>query len=165
MSKTFTLILPDLEATFLLGKTLSQYIVSQELHHIFMTGELGSGKTTLTHAIVTNLPNAHDCEVASPSFSLINYYPTQPEIQHADLYRCQDNIPDELLDNLENPHMVTLLEWSEFLPPAFWPAEVLQLKFEHDLSSPLARRRLTLEAFGTKTWQVLASLEKHFAAS
>lgn len=158
MSNTFTITLQDLKTTTRVGKIISQAILDRDLRHIFMTGALGSGKTTLTGTIVEHLPNAANCEVASPSFSLINYYPTRPKIQHADLYRCQDNIPDELLDNLENPNIVTLLEWSQFLPQAFWPAEVLHLTFDFG-DVAINSRRLTWQALGAVTRDTLAFIQ------
>ena len=159
MLNEFTIVLQSLETTDFLGKILSQAIFERRLQHIFMTGDLGSGKTTLTRAIVLHLPNAENCDVASPSFSLINYYPTRPQIQHADLYRCQTNVPDELLDNLENSNIVTLLEWSQFLKPYLWPNEVLHLTFNFkDALNPLIRS-LNFRAYGDKTSSLLTWLK------
>ena len=145
--------LESLATTETLGQLLSAQIVAQELQHIFMNGPLGSGKTTLTRAIIMPLEGAENCEVSSPSFSIINYYPVIPYVQHCDLYRCQNAIPEELLDNLANPNIVTLLEWSQYLPTTAWPTEVLSLIFS------LTPRELTLTAHGARTTATLSRLK------
>ncbi|MBQ7584657.1 MAG: tRNA (adenosine(37)-N6)-threonylcarbamoyltransferase complex ATPase subunit type 1 TsaE [Desulfovibrionaceae bacterium] len=158
MLNDLTLQLLSLEATTNLGKVLSLLIAQGKLPHIFMTGPLGSGKTTLTRAIVDPLPNSQACEVSSPSFSITNYYPVIPPIQHVDLYRCQRDIPEEILDNLENPQIVTLLEWCEYLPKAWWPTEVLKIDFNFTLGF----RKITLEAQGPNTKDSLDYLKAHY---
>lgn len=69
---------------------------------LYLYGSLGAGKTTFTRAFVSAFAGAEEAEVASPSFTICNEYPTHPEIFHADLYRLPENIalPEELHDML-----------------------------------------------------------------
>ena len=89
---------------------------------IFLYGDLGSGKTTLVRALVSNLPGGEKAEVASPSFTLANEYPTSPLTVHADLYRLghASYLPEELDESL-NSGAWLLLEWPKYLanPNAF----------------------------------------------
>ncbi len=62
-----------------------------KIRALYLRGTLGSGKTTLTRGLVAALPGGEDAEVASPSFTLCNIYPTRPALLHADLYRMGDN--------------------------------------------------------------------------
>lgn len=57
------------------------------LRALLLRGPLGSGKTTFTRALVEALPGSASAEVASPSFTVCNHYPTIPPVLHCDLYR------------------------------------------------------------------------------
>lgn len=149
-------VLSSIEESRLLGQKISFCLQNHGLRHIFLKGDLGAGKTTLTRFLVQPLEGSETCEIASPTFSLINYYPVTPPVQHCDLYRCRGEIPEEILDNLENPNMVTVLEWSQFLPEEFWPDNVLEIA----LSRLGQRRSVSLHAYGEKAAAVLRFLEE-----
>lgn len=76
------------------------------------------------------LPGADKIEVSSPSFSLCNYYLTVPPVLHCDLYRCAAHPPEELLEALDDHGQLVLVEWAEFLPARFLPAEYLDISFK-----------------------------------
>ncbi len=114
------LILENLEDTEKFGQALAKVMLLQKekgkfLNTIYLFGEMGAGKTTLTRAFVGSLPNAENAEVASPSFTICHEYPTDPEVYHADLYRLPDNcdLPEELQE-LEKK-ILLLIEWPERL--------------------------------------------------
>lgn len=116
----FTLTSPEDTEKF--GKAAAQALLAQKakgrlLRTVYLSGELGAGKTTFTRAFVGGLPNAENAEVASPSFTICHEYPTDPEIYHADLYRLPDgaDLPEELTDLGKNT--VLLIEWAERLSP------------------------------------------------
>ena len=70
------------------GKQLAQSLTGGEL--IFLSGELGAGKTTLTRGILQGL--GHSGSVKSPTFTLVEPYEhIQPHTYHFDLYRLTDS--------------------------------------------------------------------------
>jgi tRNA threonylcarbamoyladenosine biosynthesis protein TsaE len=103
---------------------------------VLLTGELGSGKTTLTKGIVAGLGASEEEEVTSPTFTLVHVYaraePTALRVYHGDLYRIE-NFHDFQTLGLEDIFArpaVVILEWSEKFPlQSPWPQ--LCLKLEH----------------------------------
>ena len=90
---------------------------------VFLSGELGAGKTTLARGILRGL--GHTGKVKSPSFALVEPYTfSRLYLYHFDFYRFSD--PRELGDagfrEHFNPESVCLVEWPEnamgMLPPA-----------------------------------------------
>lgn len=100
------------------GKTLKAPVL------ILLTGDLGSGKTTLTKGIVSGLGAAREEEVTSPTFTLMHTYGTSAKVYHADLYRIESFHDFETLgmEDLFAEPRVVILEWSERFPlPSPWP--------------------------------------------
>ncbi len=99
---------------------------------VLLSGELGSGKTTLTKGIVAGLGAATEDEVTSPTFTLVHEYGPGHRVFHGDLYRIENFHDFETLgmeDVFANPAIV-ILEWSDKLPiGAPWP--VLRVFLEH----------------------------------
>jgi len=101
---------------------------------VLLTGDLGSGKTTLTKGIVAGLGAAAEDEVTSPTFTLVHVYgaPGSAKVYHADLYRIENFHDFETL-GLEDVFAipaVVILEWSERLRmQSPWPQ--LHVKLEH----------------------------------
>jgi tRNA threonylcarbamoyladenosine biosynthesis protein TsaE len=81
---------------------------------ITLTGELGSGKTTLAQAICEGY--GVEEEVTSPTYALVHRYaaPKSP-VYHVDLYRL-DN-PSQLTNigwsDIISDHAVVIVEWPE----------------------------------------------------
>jgi tRNA threonylcarbamoyladenosine biosynthesis protein TsaE len=99
---------------------------------VLLTGELGSGKTTLTKGIVAGLGAATEDEVTSPTFTLMHAYGNTDKVYHGDLYRIESFHDFETLgleDVFAKPAVV-VLEWSEKFPlESPWPQ--LRLRLEH----------------------------------
>jgi tRNA threonylcarbamoyladenosine biosynthesis protein TsaE len=113
---------------------------------VLLSGELGSGKTTLTKGIVSGLGAASEEEVTSPTFTLVHVYghSARPvnKVYHVDLYRIENFHDFETLgmeDVFEQPG-VLIVEWAERFPlKSPWPQIRVQLEhLEGD------RRRLTV---------------------
>ncbi len=100
---------------------------------ILLYGEMGAGKTCFTRAFVRNLPDAHLAEVASPSFSYVNNYPTKPEVLHADLFRLDEDLiylPEDIEDAFEMCELnkgINIIEWAERIPSKFLPKNRLDI--------------------------------------
>jgi tRNA threonylcarbamoyladenosine biosynthesis protein TsaE len=99
---------------------------------LLLTGELGSGKTTLTKGIVAGLGAANEEDVTSPTFTLVHVYGGTNKVYHGDLYRIESFHDFETLgleDVFAKPAVV-ILEWSEKFPlESPWPQ--VRLKLEH----------------------------------
>jgi tRNA threonylcarbamoyladenosine biosynthesis protein TsaE len=99
---------------------------------ILLTGDLGSGKTTLTKGIVAGLGAASEDEVTSPTFTLVHVYGKAAKVYHADLYRIESLHDFETLgleDVFAKPAVV-ILEWSERFPLQL-PWRQVRIRLEH----------------------------------
>ena len=99
---------------------------------VLLTGDLGTGKTTLTKGLVSGLGAAAEDDVTSPTFTLVHVYGRAAKVYHADLYRIESFHDFETLgmeDMFATPAVV-ILEWSERFPlPSPWPQ--LRVRLEH----------------------------------
>ena len=95
---------------------------------VWLAGDLGAGKTTLTRYWLQAL--GHTGAVKSPTYTLVEPYSIQKSdgsikpVYHADLYRLQD--PEELSfigfdEYLDEPEALVIIEWASradsYLPP------------------------------------------------
>lgn len=101
---------------------------------LLLTGDLGSGKTTLTKGIVAGLGVAAEDDVTSPTFTLVHVYggAEAAKVYHADLYRIENFHDFETLglEDIFAQPAVVILEWSERFPlKAPWPQ--VRLRLEH----------------------------------
>ena len=148
--------LANLEASMKFGRLLANTILNNAPLPIFMSGELGAGKTTIAGYFVNSLPGAENAIVSSPSFNIYNRYPTLPEIWHCDLYRCKENIPEEIEDAIFSPDILVLLEWANFLPANLKPTNFLDI----NLAVRNNARSMQLNATGTRAQQIKNELCK-----
>jgi len=99
---------------------------------VLLSGELGSGKTTLTKGVVSGLGAAGEDEVTSPTFTLVHVYGDAAKVYHADLYRIENFRDFETLglEDVFAAPAIVILEWSERFPlPSPWPQ--IRLRLEH----------------------------------
>jgi tRNA threonylcarbamoyladenosine biosynthesis protein TsaE len=99
---------------------------------VLLTGDLGTGKTTLTKGIVSGLGAAKEDDVTSPTFTLVHVYGKAVKVFHADLYRIENFHDFETLgmEDMFLTPAVVILEWSEHFPlESPWPQ--IRLKLEH----------------------------------
>ena len=118
------------EETIAWGRAFAERLHAPVL--ILLSGELGSGKTTLTKGIVAALHAAEEDEVTSPTFTLLHEYGPEGKVFHGDLYRVESFHDFETLgleDVFAKPAIV-ILEWSEKFPlKTEWPQ--IRLRLEH----------------------------------
>jgi len=121
---------------------------------LLLSGGLGAGKTTLVRGLVSALPGADEAEVSSPSFNIVNIYPTSPQVAHFDLYRVCGAAPEEFLDFLDAQDVLVVAEWIENLPRNQWPEEALHLLWRAVPSG----RALEIRAWGKAASALLKAL-------
>jgi tRNA threonylcarbamoyladenosine biosynthesis protein TsaE len=108
-----TIELPDLAAMEALGVRIAALLREGDV--VALSGGLGTGKTTLSRAILAAL--GHVGEVPSPTFTIIETYDppdTRLPVVHADFYRLES--PQELEEiGLEDyrEDAVLLAEWPD----------------------------------------------------
>ena len=107
-----SMFLPDEAATLALGNRLA--LVIEPGLYLALSGNLGSGKTTLTRGILRGL--GYQGKVKSPTYTLVELYNlSKLDLYHFDFYRFND--PQEWLDagfrDHFEPSNVCLVEWPE----------------------------------------------------
>jgi tRNA threonylcarbamoyladenosine biosynthesis protein TsaE len=111
-SLEFSTFLADEAATLELGEKLA--LALEPGLFVSLSGELGSGKTTLARGILRGL--GYQGKVKSPTYTLVELYKlSRLDLYHFDLYRFND--PQELLDagfrdNFGSGN-ICLVEWPE----------------------------------------------------
>jgi len=123
--------LPDIDATRTFGYHISQIVKPDTV--IALSGEMGSGKTTLTQAIAKGL----DIQelVVSPTFVMINeYHSGRLPLCHLDLYRFLDQSAGKKISEHDEPSIsflvsqleeilqtgaLTIIEWAPILEDQF----------------------------------------------
>lgn len=126
-------ILENPEKTDTFGATLARCIlemrndVRQHGLNIRLNGDLGAGKTATTRAMLRAL--GVDGRIKSPTFTLLETYPIDDELEvfHYDFYRFED--PEEFLDagfrDDFAPGHITMVEWSEKAEPCLPDADLI----------------------------------------
>ena len=124
---------------------------------VWLAGDLGAGKTTLTRYWLQAL--GHKGAVKSPTYTLVEPYHIQQDdgsikpVYHADLYRLQD--PEELSfigfdEYLDEPNALVIIEWASradsYLPP---PTLFIDMTQANNSADKEARRiEITLSKVG-----------------
>lgn len=107
------------DETLQFGQRIARELKSGDI--LCLHGDLGAGKTHIVKGISNGL-GIEMSKVNSPTFTLINEYPTNPKVYHFDLYRI--NSDAELLELGVDEYLfgdgICLIEWPEkianFLP-------------------------------------------------
>lgn len=104
--------LPGENDTFDLGQILATHLPEQGV--VYLRGQLGAGKTTLTRSLLRGL--GHSGPVKSPTYTLVEVYEFENrQLYHFDLYRMAD--PEELeylgFRDYFGPGCLCILEWPE----------------------------------------------------
>ena len=112
--------LADADATTALGQRIAPLLEPGET--VLLFGPLGMGKSTLARGLIRALTSP-DEDVPSPTFTLVQWYDSDPPVAHFDLYRLTR--PEEVFEiGLDEALDVgcALIEWPERLgdDPSRW---------------------------------------------
>ncbi len=166
----FSTVTQNPEATKQVGKNLGQNLSAGSI--VALTGELGSGKTTLVQGIGEGLKIKS--LIKSPSFLIINEYDGPLPLYHFDLYRL-DNAEELLYLGYEEyfyeKRGVVVIEWARKIKD-FLPEEYLEidLKIVNPVRRPffdgvnLSKRKISGQAYGASYREVLKKMEKLFCS-
>lgn len=150
-----TLHMANEDAMMSFGSRIAQ--VSQGLGVIFLEGDLGAGKTTLSRGIIRGF--GYVGAVKSPTFTLVEPYELgRFRVYHFDLYRLID--PEELeymgIRDYFDGGALCLIEWPE-RGAGFLPKPDLTIT----IGAHLEGRSLTLSPNGSRgeTWCAALALE------
>ena len=135
-------------------KSVSEKVADQlkEKDRIFLTGEIGVGKTTFTRYLINYLQKKEGSkatEVLSPTFNLLYEYDLKKyKIMHYDLYRLKN---EKELNNLgifqENENAIKIIEW----PSVIKIPKSDKLEIHLDYAKQDNERKLKLS--GTGKWK------------
>ena len=112
------MIVKSLEHLKQISKKISQKLKNGDC--VFLIGEIGVGKTTLTRHLINNIQSQKglkETEVLSPTFNLLYEYEIKDlKIMHYDLYRIKKA---EELEHLgifsENEKTIKIVEWPNLI--------------------------------------------------
>ena len=112
------MIVKSLEHLNQISKKILQKLENGDF--IFLIGEIGVGKTTLTRNLINNLQNEkglEETEVLSPTFNLLYEYEIRDlKIMHYDLYRIKKTEEFEHLGIFsENEKTIKIIEWPDLI--------------------------------------------------
>ncbi|HEX9435502.1 MAG TPA: tRNA (adenosine(37)-N6)-threonylcarbamoyltransferase complex ATPase subunit type 1 TsaE [Burkholderiales bacterium] len=156
---TFDLNLPDAAATARLGAALAAGVLPGRVLHL--SGELGSGKTTLVRGLLRAL--GIQGAVKSPTYTWVEPYRISSlDLYHFDFYRF-DKKTEWLSSGLREyfrPDAVCVVEWPERIGSLLsLPDLAVHLQYDSDA------RQAALEAHSAEGEAWLASLRASLASS
>ena len=115
-----TLVLEDADATAGLGARIAPLLAPGDA--VLLYGPLGMGKSTLARGLIRALTRP-DEDVPSPTFTLVQFYESEPPVAHFDLYRLSraEEAAEIGLDEAIDDGCV-VIEWPERLgdDPGAW---------------------------------------------
>ncbi|MGV2830152.1 tRNA (adenosine(37)-N6)-threonylcarbamoyltransferase complex ATPase subunit type 1 TsaE [Myxosarcina sp. GI1(2024)] len=154
-----TIVLKGIEETHNLGYLLGKLLPAGST--ILLSGELGTGKTSLVQGIGKGLGIQE--AIVSPTFTLINEYQDgRLPLYHLDLYRLTPSqvaalYPEMYWEGVEVIPGITAIEWRERL--TYEPANYLDFKLSLTTAST---RQINMQFIGKQNfdWDFLENFTK-----
>ena len=149
--------LPDEAATLALGALVARGL--QPGLNIYLSGELGAGKTTFVRGLLREL--GFEGRVKCPTYALVELYViSRLNLYHFDFYRFRD--PEEWHEagfrDLFSPSNICLVEWPEKARDLL-PIADLNLTLISVQNAECYSRQAVLEANSTLGQAILLSLQ------
>ncbi len=138
--KTQEIISESVEQTHEIGRKIGNALQGGML--VCLTGNLGSGKTTLIKGIAAGIGASNPHNVNSPTFVIVNEYEGRLHIFHIDAYRI--NTVQEFaalgFEDYIGPESVVLIEWADKVEKALEGFEKIFIEMSHrNQNSRIAR--------------------------
>ena len=155
MVTALSIVTKNYEGTQKLGEELGRRLPAGSV--VALTGELGSGKTTLVQGIGKGL--GIPCLIKSPSFVIIHEYSGSVPLYHFDLYRIAHQ--EEIIslgyeEYFYQKKGIVVIEWAEKIEDLL-PPEYLRIELE---IVDLSKRKVALRAYGSFYRKVIEKMRK-----
>lgn len=138
--------LSGLDKTEELAKVIGEVALPGD--NLVLTGDLGSGKTTLTKGIARGL--GIEQMIKSPTYTIIREYDQgRLPLYHMDIYRVAASGADLGLDEYFEGDGLSVIEWGNLLEEAL-PEDYLELILEKS-DTDLEYRYVKLQAYGEQS--------------
>jgi len=129
------MIIKSLEHLHIISKKIADTISKKDC--IFLIGEIGVGKTTLTRSLINYLQKKEgvkQTEVLSPTFNLLYEYDIKKlKIMHYDLYRIKgSNELDQLGIFNEDLDSIKVIEWPQLIKTNVTDILEIHLSYSHN---------------------------------
>lgn len=110
------------------GKALASLLSPGTI--VGLSGHLGTGKTILTKGFAAGL-GLDENDVTSPTFTIINEYPTDPILYHFDLYRLEtvEELAKIGADEYFEDSGICIIEWADKFPKSL-PEDTIMIKMD-----------------------------------
>ena len=126
------MIIKSLEHLHIISKKIADTISKKDC--IYLIGEIGVGKTTLTRSLINYLQKKEgvkQTEVLSPTFNLLYEYKIKKiKVMHYDLYRIKNSKELNQLGIFnENINSIKIIEWPQLIEKNI--SDVLELHLSY----------------------------------
>jgi len=131
MNHPLHLRLSDAEKTRFAGESLADSLYGDSIT-IFLTGDLGAGKTTFLQGFAKKLGITDP--LTSPTYALEQRYATNRDLPliHLDLYRLNERDSVQLVESTEDLPGIRCIEWANRLPDSMKDRYAISLHLEED---------------------------------
>jgi tRNA threonylcarbamoyladenosine biosynthesis protein TsaE len=149
------IISPTPQETERIGSLLGALLIPGDV--IALSGELGSGKTTLVRGVAQGM-GFSGTEVASPSFTLVNEYVGPLPLFHIDLYRLGDEreLYEIGYDEYISAAGVAVIEWADRIPHVV-PNESLWITLRYQAAEC---REIVMHPHGDRYEKIIEELNR-----
>lgn len=153
--KTLKIISSAPQETERIGSLLGTLLIPGDV--IALSGELGSGKTTLVKGLARGMGFSGE-EVASPSFTLVNEYNGPLPLFHIDLYRLgnERELQEIGYEEYISEAGVVVIEWADRIPHAV-PDESLWITLRYHSEEG---REIVMQPSGDRYEKIIEELQK-----
>jgi tRNA threonylcarbamoyladenosine biosynthesis protein TsaE len=150
--------LPDASSTLALGACLAPQLLPGM--KLYLSGDLGSGKTTLVRGILRGL--GYSGPVRSPTFTLLESYNLSSlDVHHFDFYRfkAQEEWREAGFRDEFGSTAVCVVEWPE-KAGALLPAADLAIEMRYEVAGEVSGRTIRLRGLSQRGRQCVEGLLK-----